>query len=305
VTLRASYGQGFRAPSLDVISALPAYSAEDVSNDQASCVAGGGTYSGVHPFGSCSKAVQVNTTVVSNPALSAEESDQFAVGVAVDITQDIDVSLDFYSIQLDNQISYLSVEDLVTLEGQGIPIPAGLELNRVNNNPAAKIDTAVAGYANQGTFDTSGLDIRANARVGVGDFGRIESNFALQYILNYEFELLGTSYDTLGQPSVPQYRATLGNTWKMDRMAVAFNGSHIAGQDEDQTQATAVPSYTTWDVQLAYELPVLGGAELAVGALNVFGKEPSNKSAFDGRDYNFYLYDQYGTQPYVKFTQKF
>ena len=45
--------------------------------------------------------------------------------------------------------------------------------------------------------------------------------------------------------------------------------------------------------------------QLAVGAINMFGREPSNASAADGRDYNFYLYDQYGTQPYVKFTQKF
>jgi len=305
VTLRASYGQGFRAPSLDVISALPSFSAEAVRNDLYSCNAVAGVYTGTHPFGRCSKSVQVTTTIISNPALEAEESDQFSIGAAVDITQDIDVSLDFYSIQLDNQISYLSVSDLVTLDGQGLAIPAGLELNRVGGNPTAKIESAVAGYANQGTFDTSGLDLRANARVAVGNYGSIESNFALQYILDYEYELLGITTDPLGQPSVPEYRATLGNTWKLDRLAVAFNGNHIAAQEEDQTQATRVPSYTTWDVQVGYELPVLGGAELALGALNVFGKEPSNKSQFDGRDYNFYLYDQYGTQPYVKFTQKF
>lgn len=305
VTLRASYGQGFRAPSLDVISALPSFSAESVKNDLYTCNSVAGTYTGTHPFGTCNKSVQITTTIVSNPALEAEESDQFSIGAAVDITQDIDVSLDFYSIQIDNQISYLSVSDLVTLEGQGIAIPAGLQLNRVGGNPTAKIDTAVAGYANQGTRDTSGLDLRANARLAIGDFGRVESNFMLQYILNYEYELLGTTYDDLGLPAVPEYRATLNNSWKMDALSVALNGNHIAAQDKDQTQATRVPSYTTWDVQVGYELPVLGGAELAVGAINVFGKEPSNKSAFDGRDYNFYLYDQYGTQPYVKFTQKF
>jgi iron complex outermembrane receptor protein len=305
VTVRASFGQGFRAPSLDVISALPSYSAEAVNNDQFSCTAAGGTYTGTHPFGSCSKAVQVTTTIVSNPSLSAEESDQFSIGAAVDITQDIDVSLDFYSVQLDNTISYLSVEDLVTLEGQGIGLPPGLELNRVAGNPTAKIDNAVAGFANQGTFDTSGLDFRANAGFGLGDFGRIESHFQATYILNYEYQLLGTTYDPLSQPATPQYRASLGNSWKMANMSLVLNGNHIAAQDEDQTAATRVPSYTTWDLQFGYELPFLGGAELAVGALNIFGKEPSNKSAFDGRDYNFYLYDQYGTQPYVKFTQKF
>lgn len=304
VTLRASYGQGFRAPSLDVISALPSYSAESVRNDPATCTAAGGVYTGTAPYGSCSKSTQVNTTILSNPQLEAEDSDQFSIGTAVDITQDIDVSLDYYSVQLDNTISYLSVSDLVILDINGDPIPPGLDLTRVAG-PGSKIASAVAGYANQGTFDTSGLDIRANARVSLGDFGSLEHHFQATYILNYEYEQLGTTYDTLGTPSVPKYRATLGNAWKMDNLNVAFNGNHIAAQDEDQTQATRVPSYTTWDLQVGYELPVLGGAELAVGAINVFGKEPSNKSQFDGRDYNFYLYDQYGTQPYVKYTQKF
>lgn len=304
VTLRASYGQGFRAPTLDIISALPAYSAEAVRNDLGSCTAAGGTYTGTYPFGRCSKSTQVSTTIISNPSLKAEESDQFSIGAAVDITQDVDVSLDFYSVSLDNTISYLSVSDLVTLEGQGIAIPPGLSLTRTAG-PGSKIASAVAGYANQGTFDTNGFDIRANGRFSLGDYGRLESHLQATYILKYEFQLLGTTYDVLGQPAQPQYRATLGNSWRLSNMSVALNANHIAAQDEDTTAATRVPSYTTWDIQLGYELPFLGGAELAVGALNMFGREPSNKSQFDGRDYNFYLYDQYGAQPYVKFTQKF
>ena len=63
----------------------------------------------------------------------------------------------------------------------------------------------------------------------------------------------------------------------------------------------------TRDLQVAYDIPVVNGT-IALGALNVFDKEPDVRSAGtdgNGRNYNFDLYDQYGRQPYVKYTQRF
>jgi iron complex outermembrane recepter protein len=297
VTVRASYGQGFRAPSLDIISALPAFSAEAVRNDPQTCTVIGGTFTN----GRCSRSFQVSSTIISNPNLEAEDSDQFAFGVAVDVTDDIDVSVDYYSISIDNTIAYLSPSDLVDLQLRGLPIPAGFALTRTGTG---RLDTAIAGYANQGTFDTNGLDIQANAVVSLGDLGKIESNLRTVYTLTYEYDLTGVTNDVLSNPGTPEYRASLDNTWTMGELDVALNANHIAAQD-GLGAGQRVPSYTTWDVQVGYELPFLGGTQLAVGALNVFGREPDANSASDGRDYNFYLYDQYGTQPYFKFTQKF
>jgi iron complex outermembrane receptor protein len=297
VTVRASYGQGFRAPSLDIISALPAYSAEAVRNDPQTCAAIGGTFTS----GRCSKSSQVSTTIISNPNLEAEDSDQYSVGVAVDITDQIDVSLDYYAISLDNTISYLSPSDLVDLEQRGIPIPAGFILTRTGTG---KLDTAIAGFANQGTFDSNGIDIAANMAFGLGDYGKLDSHVQMTYIMTYEFDITGVTNDVLSNPGFPELRATLNNNWSLGNLTTALNANHIGRQD-GLGAAQAVPSYTTWDIQVGYDLPFLGGAQVAVGALNVFGREPDNNSQADGRDYNFGLYDQYGTQPYFKFTQKF
>jgi iron complex outermembrane recepter protein len=297
VTVRASYGQGFRAPSLDIISALPAFSAEAVRNDPQTCAVIGGTFTA----GRCSKSFQVSTTIISNPNLEAEDSDQYSLGVAVDVTDQIDVSIDYYAISLDNTISFLSPSDLVDLELRGIPIPAGFQLTRTGTG---RLDTAISGYANQGTFDSNGIDIQANVGFSLGDFGKIDSHLQTTYILTYEFDITGVTNDVLSNPGFPELRATLDNTWTMGALDVALNANHIGAQD-GLGSAQRVPSYTTWDVQVGYELPFLGGTQLAVGALNVFGREPDNNSQADGRDYNFSLYDQYGTQPYFKFTQKF
>ena len=299
LTLRASAGTGFRAPTLDVISALPTFSAEPIRNDAATCAFSGGTFTN----GRCSVTAQVNTTIISNPSLQAEESEQFSAGFAVDITDDIDVSLDYYSIALEDTIAFLSPSDLVSLQNRGVPLPAGLSITR--QAPTNRIVGVVAGYANQGSFDTSGFDIGANVNIGLGSLGQFKSAFMGTYILNYEYQITGVTVDVLGEPAYPKYRATLDNSWTLMGATLALNGNHIAAQEERVAASARVPSYTTWDVQLGYELPFMGGTQLAVGAINVFGREPSPNSLFDGRDYNFYLYDQYGTQPYFKFVQKF
>ncbi|MBE2210700.1 MAG: TonB-dependent receptor, partial [Xanthomonadaceae bacterium] len=67
LTFRASYGQGFRAPSLDILSQAAAFSAVTTS-DPATCLMFTGSLS-------CSNA-QVSTYSISNPNLESENSKQ-------------------------------------------------------------------------------------------------------------------------------------------------------------------------------------------------------------------------------------
>src|SRR5690606_18481023 len=72
LTLRASVGQGFRAPTLDILTQAPSFSADSISHAP-TCVA-----FGLQP--GCS--TQVNAYVIANPNLSSEQSDQWTVGLA-------------------------------------------------------------------------------------------------------------------------------------------------------------------------------------------------------------------------------
>jgi len=51
-------------------------------------------------------------------------------------------------------------------------------------------------------------------------------------------------------------------------------------------------------------MPPIKGMTLTAGVLNAGDKMPS-LVPYDGRNFNFYLYDSYGIQPYLRFTQKF
>lgn len=307
ITLRASAGQGFRAPTLDVISALPAFSASAINNDAATCAAANGTFT----TGTCSVSSQVSATIISNPELVAEDSNQFSFGFAMDVLSNLDFSIDYYNIAISNRINFISPQTIVTRLATGDPIPAGLGITR-SALPAGpglpgRIIGVIAGSANEGDLDTSGLDVAVNFKQELGGLGRIESHLNVAYILDYKID---TGRDLVGDPAVPQYRVTLANNWKLADMSLALNANHITDQAQRVNATTGVraghiPSYTTWDIQAGYNLPWLGGTSLSVGAINLFDREPSNKSAFDGRDYNFNLYDQYGRQPYIKFIQKF
>ena len=73
VLVRASYGKGFRAPTLNDISQEPAFSAT-YTNDEATCIA----LTGESCVGNAD--VQVNTYTMGNVNLGPEKSDQYSAG---------------------------------------------------------------------------------------------------------------------------------------------------------------------------------------------------------------------------------
>src|SRR5690606_26338184 len=69
LTLRASYGEGFRAPSLDILSQKTSFSAT-FTTDPATCVM---------MTGNTGCNIQVNTYGIANPNLESEVSEQWTV----------------------------------------------------------------------------------------------------------------------------------------------------------------------------------------------------------------------------------
>ena len=97
-------------------------------------------------------------------------------------------------------------------------------------------------------------------------------------------------------------------------MALGWNMNVIGSQSEsvgvddngDTVRSGHTPTYVTHDIQLSYFTPWKG--QLSIGAINAFNKKPDERSGGadpNGRPFNYYLYDQYGAQPYVRYTQRF
>ena len=288
LVLRASYGEGFRAPSLDILTQKDYFSADSVRDPQ-HCVA-------VGLAETCSD--QVDAYVIANPFLESETSTQYAFGLAYEAADWVDFSLDYFNIEIDNRIKAFSAGELVNLQNTGQALPAGMQVTRLSNGA---IDSITRGYGNQGTLETSGLDLNLNTRFDFNEMGALRSNLSMSYTAKYDVD----GADQLDFSAFPAYRGVLSNVYSIGDFDLAWN-MNIIGDTARLSGSEYLP-VSTWitnDINVSYNAP--WGGKVTVGSNNVGGKAPILGTDPDGsREYNFSLYDGYGRIVYARYTQSF
>mgnify|MGYP005752747351 CR=1 FL=1 len=323
LTLRGSYGQGFRAPTLDVLTAQAAFSADTIT-DPATCRSLG-------LQANCFE--QIGAYVLANPDIGSENSKQFSLGAAWDATDWLNLSLDYYSIEIEEGIfaitSGLIIQCLsgVTTCPPGVselpidvipPVPSN-GLGAARDPATGAISYVQRGFGNR-DLETSGLDLNVRAQFDLGDWGALGSQLQLGYVGKYAFD---GGRDLVDDPSVPEMRATLQTSWSYGDFNLGWIVSYIdgtlsqqganiavcAGDAEcidqvDYGYATRLPSWTTHDLQLTWNAPWNG--KITLGVNNIADKDPVlDPLAPTGRPFDYNLYDGYGRVPYVRYTQNF
>ncbi|WP_456418547.1 TonB-dependent receptor plug domain-containing protein [Thiolapillus sp.] len=288
--VRASYGQGFRAPSLDIITQKDSFSADPVRDPQ-SCINQGQPEN-------CS--LQINGTRTANPELDSENSDQFAFGVAYEPTDWVNLSVDYYNIEITDRIKFFGAQTLVDAELAGDPIPAGLGVVRAPNGSILSI---TQGYGNEGDLATSGIDL--NVRFQYDLFGgQVTNDLKWSHVLDYSVD---GGRDMVKDPGAPADRAVLANVFEINDFSFGWNINYIGSQYDDIIDGKGVghvPSWVTHDVQANYHAKWDG--KFTIGVRNVTEKYPPiGVGLLDGRDYDFNLYDGYGRIFYARYTQTF
>ncbi|MGB2740582.1 MAG: TonB-dependent receptor [Cognaticolwellia sp.] len=294
LVLRASYGEGFRAPTLDILTAKPAPDNPSVSDDP-SCL-------NLGLAAGCD--VQVNAITLANAEMGSESSEQISLGLAYQPTDWLNFSADYYQIEISNMIRFFGSDTILTREQTGDPIPAGLGVTRLANGG---IDLITQGYANEGKWEISGLDLNVNTTFDFGDAGMLRQT--LQFSHQFDSKIDG-GRNTIKDTGEPQQRATLTNSYTWENLDLTWNMNMIGSQYEDVTQVADgsvertgnIATWITHDLQAAYSFDT--GTKISVGMQNAFEKEPQ-LSGFGGRNYNFNLYDAYGRITYVRLTQSF
>jgi iron complex outermembrane receptor protein len=286
LALRASVGKGFRAPSLDILTQKDTFSAETVT-DPRSCAATG--------VCDAQGRLQRNTIFTANPSLSSEKSDQYSFGAIWDATPNVSLKADYWNVKINDVIGQVSAQDLVDRDNGDDPraIPPGLGVIR---GPNGAIQQILAGYANEGVLKTSGVDLSIDTRWATAGFGKFGHKLTWAHMLEYKID----GDELAGTQALPEDRFVLQNNWTMGPFDASWNVNYIGknGSGADSTRA-----YTTHDVQVSWSPPIKG-AKLTLGMLNATDKRPQLVS-YDGRNFNFYLYDSYGRQPYIRYTQSF
>ncbi len=291
LTVRGSYGEGFRAPTLDILSQQDAFSADTVNDPQ--------TCANIGESASCT--LQINGLRTANPNLDSENSTQFSFGIGFAPTNWLNGTLDYWSTEIEERITFFDAQELVDRDigREQRPIPSGLGVERAANGTITRI---VQGFGNEGLEETSGIDLALNTRFLEG----LTNNLAVSYTLDYS---INGGRNEVGEEGKPQFRVTLGNTYQILDFSFAWNMNLIDGTDEvlgeDGSVAfEAAPTWVTHDVQATYHTPWEGSFTL--GALNVFEKfPPIGAGDTDVREYDFNLYSGEGRIAYVRYTQRF
>lgn len=290
LTVRGSYGEGFRAPTLDILTQKDSFSADTVT-DPVTC-----TNAGEPP--DCD--FQINGLRTANPNLDSEKSTQWSFGVAYAPFEWLNGTLDYWNTEIEDRINFFSAQELVDRELAGDPIPSGLGVERA---PSGTITRVVQGYGNEGTVDISGIDLNVQTNFDLLG-GSLTNNLLVAYTLDYSVD---GGRDLVGDPGVPEFRAVLANTYAWRDFSFGWNINVIDSTADTVTNGVReghVPSWVTHDLQANYFTPWDG--RITIGALNVGEKYPPIGVGFtDQRDYDFTLYSGDGRLTYVRYTQSF
>lgn len=315
LVLRASYGQGFRAPTLDVLSQQPSFSADSVT-DRQTCLA----------FGlpaTCS--TQINAYVIGNPNLKSETSDQYSLGVAWDATDWLNLSLDYWNAQIDGRIAGISSSQILgCLAGTAVGCPPGLSVLPGNASPPVPANGLGAarapgtgevlyvqrGFTNLGTIETDGFDLNVRTNFDFGDWGSLRNQLQVGRVLHSKVDDVETVGFATNNGQTPKVRATLNTEWNLGDFGFAWNVNYIHGvistaaQVGDPDYPARLPSWTTHDLQATWSAPWNG--RFTLGVQNIADKDPVY-DPYDpsGRGFDFGLYNQYGRTPYFRYTQTF
>ncbi len=232
LSLRGTWGKGFRAPSISESGNSGIAFGEGNSYDPVLCPGGVPNVKGTFNALCSYPVVGVEP---SNPALKAVTSTNATLGVIFEPARSFGVSVDWYYIRLNNDIiSASSAGGLANYSSivRGAPALLPVCTNTTTNGTpctTAPAHTPVGypvyvnyPYLNAGTTKTSGFDVDMSSVTELGAFGRLTGELSYTYIAQYELSVAGVTYDlagTHGPTSVsgdtgnPRQRAAASLSW--------------------------------------------------------------------------------------------
>ena len=316
--LRSSYGTGFKAPELDILHFSPYRTAgswidswqcsqtpEDADGD-GRADGGEDELPGGHP---CREQWRFDVEEWSaNPDLDPEESENFTAGVVWSPSVDSSITLDYYHIQIKEQIWTETPQSMLDLElAQRQAGETGATVGRVTRDASGRVQTLRVSLENIEQAETDGLDLEATYSFGWAPLGQFTTRLLWTHVLSFEQDYprneLG-SQDWAGYVGFPEDRGRLSINWNRGDLAATVVGNYIADQDGGRPwdpDDDHLASFTTWDIQAGYTTPWNG--LIAVGARNVFDRDPPRPVS--GSDYDMTQYEIHGRVPYLRLEQSF
>jgi iron complex outermembrane recepter protein len=246
LTIRGTWGKGFRAPSISESAVSGITFGLGNGFDPVLCPNGKPNVKGAYNALCSYPIVGVEP---SNPGLKAVTSTNATFGVIFEPVQAFNISVDWYHVQLNNDIisasSTGSLANYISLtRGSQVVLPV------CTNTPppgtqctTAPVLTPVGypqyltfPYLNAGTTKVAGFDLDLRSRFDLGRYGRLTGELNYTYISEYELQVNGSTFDldnTHGPSSIsgdtgnPNSRAVATLTWEQGPATVSVSANYI------------------------------------------------------------------------------
>jgi iron complex outermembrane recepter protein len=234
LTLRGTWGKGFRAPSISESAVAGSAFGEGNIYDPVLCPNGVANVAGTFNALCAYPGVGVGA---ANPKLKAVTSKNATFGVIFEPAPVFNASVDYYWIQLNNDIISASAAGglgapFLTLVRGPSAVLAECTNTTTNGTPCNTINVAtpvgypayeIVPYVNAGITTTSGIDADLRGHLDIGVLGRLSGDINYTHMLEYEYGYQGTTFDLVGThgPSSisgdtgnPRDRAVVSLTWE-------------------------------------------------------------------------------------------
>jgi len=212
--LRTSFARGFRAPSLTEITQSTTSGFFNGVDDPRRCL---------RPTYTIGCGISIPGLIVANPLVRPEKAETYSAGFVWEPSNESSISVDYFAISRRNEISFLSLTDILNNEGSLDPRYAGrIVRDPTNTSPTVPNDPGAVlyvstGFNNLGETRVKGLDVDARYKMNLAEMGRLTFNLnATQYFEQRSSGVAGApviSYN--GFRNAPEFRAQFRTTWEL------------------------------------------------------------------------------------------
>ncbi len=329
LTLRASAGTSFIAPSLNQLNAPESCGLTNVADP-------------FTPFAAftanCSRG---------NPNLVPESADTLSFGFDVDLIEGMSLSIDWSETDFEDRIVTSTTEDVLAADFFQFQQAMGWDSSdmpplemvaqwvadprsdpRIERNPdnLAQIDRIISGSSNASQMRVRATDISWNYMFPFRDLGTFRFGLDATYVDSYTYQLSperdvveavgNQNHGTGAVPPMPRWKANLRTAWSRDQHSANATVRYVGSMNFDASpfsfqQFLPFSNYRTVEelrattiVDAAYnyrDVQAFGGEfHFTVGARNLFDRLPQKVPMLGGLESR--LYDPTGRMLYARIT---
>ena len=318
VRLHASYATSFRAPDMNYIYQSKVLGYYASTTDYYRCALAGG------PLASCPYAnlsPGANFVQAGSRNLGFENGRSFDAGVVLTPLENIELSVDYWNIRIDDEVTLLDADQLLRTEAAcrlGTLNPSSPDcvdaLGRVQRNPANAVlnPNAIVNILinpiNASFERTDGLDIGARFKWHggwVGDFAwtanftRVMSHYYQQFAGGTPLDLVSSFDNPNGDSDFPN-KLTTTLTWSLRDVSSTVEADRYGSIiNQAQTAYLTPTTIVNWSAQYRF-----GNATVGVIIHNLFDTIKQDPSA-GWPYYPVGYYSPYGREGWLEFSYHF